>query len=223
MRNHVQLSESIPVISLLAVTGGFLESYSFICRDQVFANCQTGNLVLLAMYFSQRDFFQAFTYTIPVIAFIIGILLTNFIRDTISQKFLHWRQITVCLEIILMLLVGFIPCGPRNIVATTMIAFSCSIQVETFRKVKGTGCATTMCTGNLRSAVDFLYRFFIRKEKSALSQSSRFLTIIAMFLGGAIAGGFCTNFFSYRAVWFTLIMLVIVFCLMFSRPDDEAR
>lgn len=63
MRNHVQLSESIPVISLLAVTGGFLESYSFICRDQIFANCQTGNLVLLAMYFSQRDFFQAFTYT----------------------------------------------------------------------------------------------------------------------------------------------------------------
>jgi len=40
-------SNSIYLGALLAVVGGFLDVYTFISRDGVFANAQTGNVVLL--------------------------------------------------------------------------------------------------------------------------------------------------------------------------------
>lgn len=217
MQSKIQPSESVFVISLLAVTGGFLESYSFVCRDQVFANCQTGNLVLFAMYLSSQEFFRALFYLIPILAFIAGILLTNRIRDRLSPNFLHWRQMTLVLEMILMFLVGLIPYGTYNIAATTLIAFACSIQVETFRKIKGTGCATTMCTGNLRSAVDFLYQFFVNRDTKSLTKSRYYFIIIGTFLLGAVLGSITTGIFGIPAVWFTLITLAAAFASMFRK------
>ena len=37
--------ESFFLAVLLTITGGFLDAYTFCCRDQVFANAQTGNVV----------------------------------------------------------------------------------------------------------------------------------------------------------------------------------
>ena len=44
-----QMSESLRLGILLAIVGGFLEAYTFFCRGGVFANCQTGNLVMFAL------------------------------------------------------------------------------------------------------------------------------------------------------------------------------
>ena len=44
-----QRSESYLVGAVLAVAGGFLDAYTYICRGHVFANAQTGNIVLLGV------------------------------------------------------------------------------------------------------------------------------------------------------------------------------
>ena len=59
-----QMSESLLVGCLLAWAGGFLETYSFFTREGVFANCQTGNLVMLAMRLTQQNFQEALLYFI---------------------------------------------------------------------------------------------------------------------------------------------------------------
>ena len=120
-----------------------------------------------------------------------------------------------------MVLVGWIPYGSFNLAATTLISFACSIQVETFRKVKGTTCATTMCTGNLRSAVDFLYQFFTTKEHRSLQQAIHILAIIGTFLLGAVLGSITTNIWQVRAIWFTLLPLLPTFLVMFPRFQSE--
>ena len=40
------MSETIRLGSLLAISGGFMDAYSYIYRDHVFANAQTGNILL---------------------------------------------------------------------------------------------------------------------------------------------------------------------------------
>lgn len=47
MEKNYQMSESFLLASLLAIVGGFLDAYSYVCRDHVFANAQTGNIVKL--------------------------------------------------------------------------------------------------------------------------------------------------------------------------------
>ena len=49
MRRSRQMSESIELGIVLALAGGFMDAYSYMCRDGVFANAQTGNMLLLGI------------------------------------------------------------------------------------------------------------------------------------------------------------------------------
>ena len=44
-----QMSESIKLGVILAIAGGFMDAYSYMCRGKVFANAQTGNILYLGM------------------------------------------------------------------------------------------------------------------------------------------------------------------------------
>ena len=57
---HLQMSESFFLTAILAIVGGFLDSYSYLMRGHVFANAQTGNIVLFGVNLQKRDFTQAF-------------------------------------------------------------------------------------------------------------------------------------------------------------------
>ena len=49
-------AESYCVAAFLSVTGGFLDAYTYLSRDGVFANAQTGNFARLAISFADGDF-----------------------------------------------------------------------------------------------------------------------------------------------------------------------
>ena len=46
-KKHGQMSEAFLTAALLSVSGGLQDAYTYIARGQVFANAQTGNIVLL--------------------------------------------------------------------------------------------------------------------------------------------------------------------------------
>ena len=46
MKQTKQMSESIRLGMLLAISGGFMDAYSYIERGHVFANAQKGNILL---------------------------------------------------------------------------------------------------------------------------------------------------------------------------------
>lgn len=219
-----QMSESTRLAVLLAIVGGFLESYTFFCRGGVFANCQTGNLVMMALSASQGQWKKVLYYTVPVFAFFLGILLTEYIRKCLPCCFnLHWRQIVVFLEFVCLVVTSFIPHGRFDPVVTTIIAFVCSMQVESFRKIHGSIFASTMCTGNLRSAADNLFVFFQTKDKKAAKLSMRYFLIVIMFMLGAVVGAVITRRFSEKAVLFCCIILCVVFFMMFIDKDKNER
>ena len=51
---HRQMSESFRLGAVLALTGGFLDAYTYLIRGGVFANAQTGNIVLLGVRLLRR-------------------------------------------------------------------------------------------------------------------------------------------------------------------------
>ena len=67
------MSESYLVAALLSVTGGFLDAYTFVSRDGVFANAQTGNFARLAIGIANGSWEMAIRYLIPIIFFIFGV------------------------------------------------------------------------------------------------------------------------------------------------------
>lgn len=217
---HGQVSESLRLGVLLAIVGGFLEAYTFLSRGGVFANCETGNLVLLALYCSQGQFQRALSYLPPIAAFFLGVLLTDRVRRLFSAwRGLHWRQVTVLFEALCLTAAAFVPYGRFDIAVTTLIAFACSLQAQSFRKVHGSAYATTMCTGNLRSATEAFYRFFALRQPSEGSKATHYYGIIAIFILSAALGSITTEHFGNYAILFCVIPLCACLWILAQNRD----
>lgn len=78
---------------------------------------------------------------------------------------------------ILLFVVGFIP-AKYNMIATMLVSFSCSMQVQTFRKVNGYGYASTMCIGNLRSGTESLSVYLREHHKGALKKQCTIMELL---------------------------------------------
>lgn len=225
MKKSIQMSETYLIGALLAIVGGFLDAYTYICRGAVFANAQTGNIVLMGIKFADGEFEKSLYYLIPIFSFISGVLLSEWIRRRYkSGKHLHWRQIIIIFEIGVLLLVSFIPQTQIcNNITNALVSFVCSLQVQSFRKINNNAIATTMCTGNLRSATVYFYSYLETKDKIKLRKCIEYLGIIMLFIIGGGIGAIITNHFSIKAVLFAIIGLFIVFVLMFIKEKEEDK
>lgn len=211
-----QMSESFLLGGILAVVGGFLDAYTYLLRGGVFANAQTGNIVLLGLYAARFHFAKAFYYLIPISAFIMGVIIVEAVKWKFREYHLfHWRQGIIAAEFVLLLAAAFIPQGKWDTAVNIAVSFVCAMQVESFRKVNGNAYATTMCTGNLRSASESLCRYAITKDSSEREKSLRYYGIILFFIGGAVLGTWMSGVFAEKAVLFCCGLLATAFLLMF--------
>lgn len=204
-----EIHESVPFGVLLAIVGGFLDAYTFIGRGGVFANAQTGNIVLLGVYASKREWRQALIHVPPILAFMVGVAVTEWIRNNQSRLFLkEWPQTVLILEIIVLFIIGFIPDTIPNIVVTVTVSFVASVQSSSFRKLVDSPYATTMSTGNLRTASQAAYIAFTKKDRESAIRAVRFFTVILFFILGAFLGGLSTLAIGVKAIWVAAIVLV---------------
>ena len=219
MRKITQISESIRLGALLAISGGMMDAYSYIMRGHVFANAQTGNMLLFGVNLSEGNFQTALTYFCPILAFTIGIMLADVFRMK-SIEMLHWRQISVLLEAIVLAGVCFIPVS-LNLLANSLTSLACGIQVESFRKIHGNGIATTMCIGNLRSGTQNLCDYIHTKEKKCLSKSILYYGVILCFIIGAVLGNVCISYMQEKAILVCAFFLLAAFIMMFIDREKE--
>ena len=54
-RPRGQMSESMLTAAFIILSGGLQDAYTYLCRGKVFANAQTGNIVLLSAYLFEGD------------------------------------------------------------------------------------------------------------------------------------------------------------------------
>lgn len=221
MKHTRQMSESIELGILLALSGGFMDAYSYICRGKVFANAQTGNMLLLGVNLSEGNFESALRYLFPVLAFTIGIAISDIVRLQLSEKNrFHWRQISVLVEVIVLIAVSFLPLR-YNLFANSLTSLACGIQVESFRKIHGNGIATTMCIGNLRSATQNICEYWHTKDRSAVQKGMLYYGIILCFIFGAILGNGCIKIWKEKSILICSAILCIVAIMMFRDREKE--
>lgn len=218
-KTSVQMSERFRVGALLAAAGGLLDAYTYLTRGGVFANAQTGNIVLLGVRLAEGKPEEALRYLIPILAFVAGVLAAEWIKSRFKQSSaVHWRQITVGIEVIILLLVALLP-HSMDTVANIAVSFVCAVQVESFRKVHGNAFATTMCTGNLRSGTERFWMYLCTGEKEHLSKSVQYGGIILCFIVGAALGTWCSGVMGLYAVGTACLPLLVALLLMIEKGD----
>ena len=215
--------DSLWLAMLLSLSGGLMDSYSYMERGGVFANAQTGNILLLSVNLITDNFTVAINYIFPVAAFAVGIVLAVILRFRYEDlPHVRWRQIVVLVEALLFFCVAFIP-QSLNILANSLISLACGAQVESFRKIRNTGIeiATTMCIGNLRSGVHAMCEYRLTKDKSTFKKGLFAFAVIAGFAFGAICGNFLIGFGGEKAILASGLVMMIAFSVMLIRRKEN--
>ncbi len=76
-------------------------------------------------------------YLIPLAAFLVGIYAAEVIHYKYKDmEKIHWRQIIVLCEIVVLFAVGFMP-QSVNAAANAFVSFVCALQLQTFHKLRG--------------------------------------------------------------------------------------
>ncbi len=216
-----QMSDSFRIAALLAITGGFLDSYTYVVRGGVFANAQTGNIVLFGLHLVSGEWLSAFSYFIPIMAFMLGIFVEEWIKKIVLPlPKIHWRQIVLLFEIVVLVIVSFLPLGRKaDLIANTLVSFICSMQVQSFRKVHGLPYATTMCTGNLRSGTELLTRYLETKDSALGRQSLHYYGVILFFILGAGIGALLTKSQGSMAILCCIAPLLLACAILAIRKE----
>lgn len=220
IKSYENLHETFLVLIFITLAGGFQDAYSYLMRGKVFANAQTGNIVLLFKNIVDLNFKGAVAYLIPVLSFAFGIYVAVRFEDAIEKRILHWRQYIVAFEIIIMIVVSFIPETLNNI-ANALLSFSCAMQVYAFKKIYGLSFATTMCIGNLRSATENLSKYHITKNRTYLEKSKKYYTVIFIFGMGAALGYISSDFFGLKSILLAASLLTISFIILFFEDREK--
>lgn len=217
-----QMSDAFRTTVFLTLSGGFQDAYTYMGRGKVFANAQTGNIVLMATNFCEGDFAKALRYLLPLLAFAAGVYFAEGIRNRyhLMERF-HWRQLILLIEIALLFVVGFIP-NNLDWLANMLVSFVCAMQVQSFRKVHGNAYASTMCIGNMRSGMESLVVYFHLHDKKVLHKALHYFGVILLFAFGAGVGAHCVGVFGNKTIWFSCALLLVSLCFMFIQDEEEA-
>ena len=214
-RPHGQMSDSFLMSAFIILSGGLQDAYTYCCRDKVFANAQTGNIVLMSTHLFAGDWAGVFRYFVPLISFMAGI----FVAECVHRRYkcmekVHWRQLIILAEIVLLFFVGFLP-QEVNTFANALVSFVCAMQVQTFHKVRGHAYASTMCIGNLRRGTASLSMYFRERRPEFLKQAFYYFGIILFFALGAGAGGNLSVRYGVHVIWVSGGLLMVSVLLMF--------
>jgi uncharacterized membrane protein YoaK (UPF0700 family) len=220
-RNGKQMSDSLITAFFVILSGGYQDAYSYCCRGGVFANAQTGNIVLMSINMFEGKPSSCMKYLIPLVAFLVGIYAAEVIHYKYKDmEKIHWRQIIVLCEIVVLFAVGFMP-QSVNAAANALVSFVCALQLQTFHKLRGHAYASTMCIGNLRSGTAALSVYCREKRPEQLKQALYYFGIIFFFAIGAGGGGNLSMRLGIPAIWVSDVLLLISFILMFSSKHRD--
>ena len=215
MNKRYMMHNRLLTALLLALSGGFLDAYTYIYRGGVFANAQTGNMVLLAISIAENNFERIILYIIPICAFITGIFISEyFFKKESDESFRKWRHYIVLLEALICIIISFLGKDVPDLLVNSMVSFVASLQVNSFRKVHEMPYSNAFCTGNLRSATQRMVAFILDHNKKELFNSFIYLSIIIIFIFGAAVGTLLTLAYEAKAILAVVIILLIVFTLL---------
>ena len=203
----------------LCFVGGFLDAYTFLTRGGVFANAQTGNLILLVIGLARGDGFSALRYLFPVLVFCLGVFSSQLLLLLGKKRGNDFggHGVILIAEIALLCAVGFIPASAPDALVNAVISFVAAIQYDNFRRMEGMAIATAFCTGNLRAATEQLFRATVKKEKSAGGAALKYLAVIFAFVGGVFGGYFSAlTLGTYSALIPAALLLPILAAVSFG-------
>ena len=202
------------VFLVLIFVAGFYGGYTLSVRGGVFCNAQTANMALFAVALGKGEWSQAAYYLIPMSAYLLGTIVSEAVPKPLRKTHLmRWDTGLTLIEIIVVIVVGFIPRSAPDQICQVIINFVCAMQYNTFRQAEGISMATTFCTNHIRMFGANLTRVLRKDQKHPEAAGNTFAhgMMLLAFVAGVLAATLLCRVLSAYAIWVALIPLGILF------------
>jgi len=203
--------EALLVASLLALTGGYLDAYTWIVH-RAFANAQTANLVFLWVYLTGGEWSRALHYVPPLSAFVFGVIMASYLRKFTPEKA---PKISVLTEIVFLFIIAILHNRLPGVAGTLGLSFVAAFQMASFPKVEGWNYSSVMATSNFRYTIEGLFAAFAGSSEARPFRRPYVFgaTCIAFGVGAAIGAIMTEVTRAYSlAVPVVLLVIVLLFC-----------
>lgn len=212
------------VFFLLMMSGGFMGAFTYTIRGNIFCNAQTGNMVLLGIAVGDSNWSQAAYLLLPISAYFLGSIISEILPKKIKKiNFLRWDTVLIGLEIIVLVILGFLPESAPYQISQVAINFICSMQYNTFRQAEGVPMATTFCTNHLRQTGIHFVRWINKKDEKAKERFFLHVFMLLMFVIGAAVGTILSRLFLGKAIWGAALIMLIIFIGLFKADRTKEK
>ena len=208
---YLPREEALLIASLLALTGGYLDAYTWIVH-RAFANAQTANLVFLWVYATGGEWGKALHYVPPLFAFMLGVIMASCLRKFVPDKA---PEISVVTEIVFLFIIAILHNRLPGVAGTLGLSFVAAFQTASFPKVEGWSYSSVLATSNFRCTIEGLFAAFAGSpEARPFRRSYVFGTMCVAFGVGAAIGALMTEMTRAYSltVPVTLLLVVLLVC-----------
>ncbi len=168
---------SLLAASLLCMSAGYLDAFTWLSLGGVFASSQTGNVVFSGLYAMSGQWMEAAHHLLPIVGFLLGAAVAIRMRAPLLALIGE----IICLAAV-MLLIHRIP----DQVAIVVTSFGIALRSASFGQVEQWKYLSVAVTGNMLRGIDHLVE---GSDRDAPRGAAAMLVICLAFLLGAAVGG----------------------------------
>ncbi|WP_428488393.1 YoaK family protein [Rhodopila sp.] len=182
---------AVTAACLLTAAGGMLDVWVYLTHGHVFANAQTGNIVLFAIGLAAGHTVEALRHVPSMTAFVVGLLLSRTTGTMLKRSGRNSRAIRLSVECVLLVALAGVADRLSDHVVTACVGFLAAVQITTLSHIGDWSFNTGMTTGNLLGAVSaFSQACFDPRSKPHWFHTLALGWICVAFALGAILGGY---------------------------------
>lgn len=221
-QKNYRIFERVRVAIMLTFMSGFLDAYTFVTQGKRFAGLQTGNLIYLMKGLAEGNLSDVANYLLPIFAFMLGAVFTYFARAFAARhQALRWHALA---GLILLVGVGITAILAQYIASqwtVLSLAFIAAVQLESFKRMRGTPYTNTMMTGNLKNMSVLILQGLFEHKPEVLKRGGYTFLIILGFCLGVFTSTLLSLKFDENALYALLpIIFGLNLALFLEKTDD---
>jgi uncharacterized membrane protein YoaK (UPF0700 family) len=180
------------VASALATSaGGAMDAWVYLAHGHVFANAQSGNIVLMGVALADGDVARAATHLPSLLAFAIGALASRLSGELLKRNGLNSRNVRLGLECVMLVALGLFAHCMADRAVTACVGFIAGVQITSLSHIGSWSFNTGMTTGNLRAGLSALAKTLTGSAEEWPHAGTMLLLCVA-FSAGATGGAWLT-------------------------------
>lgn len=198
---------------------GFIDAFTFITQDGLFASAQTGNIVVMAARLFSGDFLEAAAHVASFIGFAVGAFAAQGIVMKFSGHGWQKYRAYLFLQVVFLMFVALL----QEVISVYMLGFLLGLlagyELTVFRKIQTTSINNGIMTDNAKNMMNNLYLAIFHNDKAALSTFLTLCAGILMFVLGAGAGTVILLFDERWNLWAAFLLNVTLYVWLMIKKD----